>query len=221
MSKYLPYIMLVVGAALCFFIMRGCNKSLLGPSDEQRTHFVDSVVGIKRDSLQKVFNDSLSYVKDSATKVVDSFKAIVASDRYNNQVTTQELEGLIAAGNSAKNKKDTSGQLTNCDSLRDVATAGIALVKKTMQDRDNLDSAYKGEIKLRDDANGRLNSMLTQSNQQLFSVGIRYDSLYADYKKINTKPKHWSIGPGAGVALINGKAQPILQFGIVYSLFKF
>jgi len=219
MSKYIYYVVaLVIGAAICFVLVRQCSEKPLGPNHDSDKKAVDSIVRLLGDSLQKKFNDSLSFVKDSTKKVVDSLKAIVASDKYNNQVTAQEIEGLVA---TIRATKDTSKKLANCDSLQNAAIQGIALVKKTMKDRDDLDSAYKDQIKIRDDAASRLNSMFTQSNQQLFQIGRKYDSLYEDYKKINKKPTHWSIGPGVGATIINGKAQPIVDLSIHYDLFKF
>src|ERR1700748_763111 len=100
--------------------MRGC-KTISAPSHEADKKYVDSVVSINRDSLQKVFNDSLTYVKDSAQRITDSLTTIVRSNKYNNRVQAQEIAGLTATIGSAQNKHDTAQELSACDSLKNAA----------------------------------------------------------------------------------------------------
>lgn len=217
MTKILPILYVVIGAIVCFLVMRQCSAKPPLPDNTANQKYIDSLVKLNRDSAVLPYKDSIA-VKD---KKIDSLQIIVNTDRYSGLVKENEIVGLISDLQRLKEQKDTIGQLAACDSLRISAEQGLALVKQVTKDRDNLDSAYRAKIGLQDSATSRLYGMYNSASNALFQCGLKYDQLSALYKKFNIPAKHWSVGPSAGVTVFDGKLAPFVGIGVTYSIIKF
>lgn len=223
MKKALPYgiILLCIVAGIIFFY-RGC-ESKRGPDHSADVKTVDSIV-------QRAKSDSAT-----AKKIVDHLANELASLRFSNDslISVQQqskqlvnkaggqILGLITRIDSLKQKNDVLGQLAGCDSLKELYEGAAKIVGGYEYLSDSLIDKLKSERGLADSTKNYLWSMFSQSNQQLFAIGLKYDALYADYKKINIKPKKWAIGPSIGAFITNKGVGYGAGITITYSIIKF
>lgn len=199
--KYLPYLVVfIAGAIICFLLFKGCGKA--GPdhsSDKREMDSTGLILKANNDKSQKTI-DSIASVNQSLKKASDSLSVLVKASKYGVNVKGGEIAGLIAKIQQLESSKDTSAQITNCDSLQGEVTDAIGMVGHFEYLTDSLETTLKTQISNKDTIISRLDTMFTQTNNQLFANELKYDQLYNDYNKINKKLK-FSRGLGKGIAI--------------------
>lgn len=223
MSKIIPY--LIIGLCLSaglIFLLRGCENKP-GSDNTLNKQFVDSIVNkakadstaVKKTVIQ--LTDSLTQLRrenDSIETVQKKKEGLVNS-------AGKQILGLITRIDSLKAANDTSGQLRGCDSLRQLYDDAAKIVGGYEYISDSLIDRLKLERHLSDSVKNYLWGMFTDANNSLFSIGLKYDKLDADYKKLNGKPKRFSIGPSVGAFITNKGVGYGAGITISYTIIKF
>jgi len=224
MKSILPYIIgFIVGVLLCVILWEnGCNKKP-GPDHSSDKKSIDSIAFVmqQHDQQNKYAIDSLSKKADSFKNDKDSLTAIIVSYEKNLAKQSNDIGELIADLNDAEAQKDTLRTLNRCDSLRDAVINAKAVVGYYIFSNDSLRKVNDEIIATKTEIANRLNQQLIDCNNGFFQTQLKYSQLYADYKKINTKPKRFSIGPFVGAGIMGGQIKVIPGIGITYSLIRF
>lgn len=202
--------------------MRSCRTPLPTHVDDQKT--VDSIQTAMSGKITAVLHerDSALDLKEKEHKRGDSLQKIVSVDQISFGVKEHEISSLLDNANRLKENRDTAGLLANCDSIKNELPKAAVLINTLKKDRDDLDSSYTEQLRLSKQANLNINQVLTESNNSLFDISRKYGNLTEDYKKaLKQNGKRWSVGPGIGGTVVNGKFAPVIDFSIHYDLFKF
>lgn len=222
MSKIGIYaILIIVGIFAAWLLLRNCGK--IGPDHSMDKKVVDSIV-------EKALRDSIA-----GKKHVDYLTDSLAQERHKNDSLSslqhQSEEKVHEAGNkiamqiavinALKEKKDTIGELNACDSLKNLYEGAAKIVGGFEYLSDSLITRLKLERGLSDSTKNYIWSMFSSANQNLFEVSRKYGNLYADYQKLNKKPKRFGIGPELTVSIVNGNVKIVPGIGAHYSLIKF
>jgi hypothetical protein len=222
MKKLLLYIGLIIVASwIVGFLFKGCAKP--GPDhsgDKKQIDSLTAVIKVHDATHQKEID---SVVKDNVTlhNEKDSLIAIHKADELSLISQGEDIAGLIDQINKAESTKDTAGIISGCDSLKNQFLSAKGLVVKYVRVNDSLLVVNDKIIANKDEIIGRLNKMYTETNQGLFETSLKYNNLYADYKKVNVKQKRFGIGPVVAVGISGGKIAVIPGIGVQYSLIKF
>lgn len=166
--------------------------------------------------------DSLSAFVKAKQRSADSIEAIKNHVERNLFDSKDKADRLLAENNRLKQRRDTLGLLTNCDSVVDELAVISNILPVYKQQNDSLTSAYKSlvatnnaAIALQDKNYKKLDSVYTRLysyNQGLFS------ELQKANKKANkTVSVGLSLGYGIGTDL---KPQPFAGITVTKALFK-
>lgn len=200
---------------------RGCLHRP-GPDHLSDKKFVDSVTALvkqKRDEFQHVY-DSVKAVNAVLQNDKDSLTAIVVSYEKNLDKQANDIGTLISDLNTAEAQRDTALSFAKCDSLKNAVLNAKVVVGNYIFSNDSLRELNNQIISTQQSIASRLNGQLTESNNALFQVQLKYQQLFSDYKKIN-KPKRFGIGPSAGAYITNQGIGYGIGIGVHYDLIKF
>lgn len=206
--------------------IKGCNdrKDLAEankPYVEANQRLYDSLEASKKTV------DSLNKVKEAFQKSADSTLAIKNHIEKDLFASKNRAEYLAAENTRLKNRKDTSGQLANCDEL-------AAETQKLAIELTQYKTHYDNAISLKDsiiDTQAKENQEVTRSRDKLDSVYKRlytynqatYSQLQKQTKKANkTVSLSISAGYGVGIPLnpVAIKPQPIVGITLSKTLIR-
>lgn len=223
MSKIIPY--LIIGLCLCaglVYLLNGC-ESRRGPDNTSNKIFVDSIINkAKEDSI--IAKKIVTHLTDSLGQLRRENDSLETTQKKKEGLVNtagRQILGLISRIDSLKIANDVSGQLKGCDSLRQLYEDAAKIVGGYEYISDSLIDRLKLERHLSDSVKNYLWGMFTDANNSLFSIGLKYDKLDADYKKLNGKPKRFSIGPSAGAFITNKGVGYGAGITISYTIIKF
>lgn len=216
---------IIIGAAIAIGLiigLRGCERKP-GPDHAVDKAVIDSITNkAHKDSavaakITAVLTDSLSKLRhaNDSLEIDQKWQEGMVLDK------ATRLKWLIRKIDSLKAKNDTLGQLAGCDSLRDLYEGAAKIVGGYEYLSDSLIDRLKSERKLSDSVKNYLYSMFSQSNNDLFEISRKYNNLYEDYKKVNVRPKRWSLGPSAGAFITNNGVGYGIGITLSYSILKF
>lgn len=215
-------VVFIIGIGLCWYVMRGCENNP-GPDHSQDKVYVDSLV-------KKAISDSV-IAKQTVAHLTDSLsqfrRANDSLEREKNKkealvnAKEEQIFGWISRIDSLKYANDTAGQLKGCDSLKGLYEDAAKIVGGYEYVSDSLIDRLKLERHLSDSVKNYLWVMFTEANNRSFSIGLKYDNLAADYKKINVKPKRFGIGPSAGAFITNKGMGYGVGINVHFDIFRF
>jgi len=165
--------------------------------------------------------DSVKAANVVLQKDKDSLVGVVAAYKIDLKSKGNDIQDLINSLDESEDAKDTLRQLTLCDSLKGQFASAKGLVGAYIHANDSLSALNNQIITSKDAIIGRLNGMFTDANNSLFQVGLKYDQLYADYKRLNVKPKRFGIGPSIGYYATPNGLKPGLGISFTFSIIKF
>jgi len=128
----IPYLIaILLGAAICFTLMRWCGKST--PLQQSKTA-VDSFDRVKRhmyDSAQRMDSPIIAYQRieiDSFLDITNSLHASQVIMKYNMDSLKDRIGNTLAALDEARGRHDTVKVGRNCDSLEAEVKDGVPMV---------------------------------------------------------------------------------------------
>lgn len=225
--KPLPVILglLAVIGILSFLQWKGCQARKVAVAQIQQANTQAQQASMARDSAVK--HDSatnIAYGMELARWAADSTRMSQEYQASNNDVEREKevLKGKVEAFRQAQADRDTVRQLITCDSaLTELRRAKVAVVDLQSTGEAAL-TAYGQEI-------GRRDSTIAAQRGAFQLLNRAFDSL-ADANRKQTDAaaklakqagKRFSVGPGIGLTIVGGNAQPVFGIDVHYSLFRF
>lgn len=207
---------------VCVLFWRSCQTQ--PDASLQRDKEVDSLV-------QKAISDSIVKNKfiDSTNKKIaiishakDSLEELLSVIKGSLKGKDKDIQALVDEINKAESNNDQSAALAACDSLKAAYPIAKGLVTQYISTNDSLRKATAAIISQKDTVITHLNSLFTESNNQVFQFSRLYNLQTEDVQKYKKQAsKRWSIGPGIGGTVIDGKIKPVIDVSIHYDIFKF
>lgn len=222
MSKFRPYIF-GIAVVVIFGILwkQGClNKP--GPDHSSDKKFVDSItIRVKnyRDSLAHSL-DSFKWVNSRLNNDKDSLTAIIVSYERTLDKQGNDIGALLSDLNNAEAQRDSALVYVKCDSLKNAVMNAKAAVVYYISSNDSLRRINDKIIANKTEIINRINQQLIDCNNSSFAIGLKYDNLYNDYKKID-KPKRFGIGPSFGCFVTNRGVGYGIGLDLHYDFIKF
>lgn len=222
MSK-ITFILALVLLVVAVLYWKSCHKStLLIPTQSDKT--VDSIVNkaisdsVKLNHVIDSLQDDyvlLELQNDSLTSEINISK----SDLHSKGI---DILNLIDKYDKAKDSKDSSLALNNCDSLIKEVLQAKGIVTGYENQNDSLGRLTAKIIANKDTVIGRLSSAFNEANAQLFETSRQYGIISDNYKKsLKKSGKKWGIGPVGGYGISGTGVGPYFGIGVTYNLFKF
>ena len=206
---------------VCVLFWRSCQSS--PDSSLQRDKEVDSLVqkAISDSSVKIKFIDStnkkiaiISHVKDSLQELLSVIKGSLKGK-------DKDIQALVDEINKAESNNNQSAALAACDSLKAAYPVARGLVTQYITTNDSLRKATAAIISQKDTIITHLNSLFSESNNQVFQFSRLYNLQSADLKKAQKNAnKRFSIGPVFGGGIADNKIVPFVGIGLTYSLIK-
>jgi hypothetical protein len=196
--KYWSYIIVfLLGAALAFFLLKGCSKP---PSHQKDKNSVDSLLKVNAEEQRQVTILKVKFTSDSIhlRRKIDSITALHNLTRIRLDNKTKENNALVDMYNASKYNRDTAQTALICDTLSIAVKAQSHIISAYEFITDSLISAHKQYAVAQDSMLTRVNKAYFNSQMATRSIGFKYDTLATDYSKLSKtnslNSTLWKIG---------------------------
>jgi hypothetical protein len=200
---------LLILAAVCFFLWKGCKA---GPDHSGDKKAIDSLQAVytaeKKVDLMRI--DSLIHADSAKDIVIDALVAEKVNMQKDLSNRGRIIDQTIKQGQQARQNKDTAAIISNCDSLRDEVIAGKAVVGGYEVLTDSLIKDETAQLAIKDALISNWKGLFLKCDTTQASMFSKYNSLYSDYQKDQSKIKFLNVKTKIGVGLIAALVAGIL-----------
>lgn len=201
MKTAIPYLIaILLGAAICFMLMRGCGK--VSPVQQSKTA-VDSAA-MADASYHKNLQSEIDRLEgDSATAqdVIDNQARQLAWYEAQLTNTGQEIGQTMGRMDTARIRHDTIPFIVDCDTLEGQVKQARVQIHGFRLATDSLIDSYQAQLRIDDSMKRNFRSAFLHADSAGNFYKDQYNVLYKRQKRSILTEK---VMVGAGVALILG-----------------
>ncbi|HEY4207969.1 MAG TPA: hypothetical protein VGM31_14195 [Puia sp.] len=182
------WLLLIAAGILLFLAFRGCNNLPSHNNDKKALDSLMTVYAAEKKADQLII-DSLQQHDLRTSQERDSLISEIFDAQEDLSERGKIVRSNLAAGDTARAKKDTAAIVQNADELRVIVAAGVPAVQGYERLTDSLISTCLTSGRVKDSIANTYKRLAERADSVVAFQQQKYNALSSDYRKANLRLK--------------------------------